>query len=146
MSHFMNCRIACCSERCLPGLSAGTNNPPLPLHGLSSLPASSRSTKEEQNQQQLLLHELIALKVQKYHVYNTKRGVRQGPSWSTRRPCCLRQLQRATMPFLIQPVDWRQSVVLSQLRQALLHHLCNICTQDQDTREDNGNISGEDWC
>lgn len=34
----MNCRIACCSEHCLPALWAGTNSTALPPHSLSSLP------------------------------------------------------------------------------------------------------------
>lgn len=52
------------------------------------------------------------------------------------------------MPLQLQKmkIDWRQSVVLTQPRQALLHHVCNIRMQDQATWEGNGNVSREDWC
>lgn len=47
------------------------------------------------------------------------------------------------MPLQLQKmkIDWRQSVVLTQLRQALLHHVCNIRMQDQATGEGDGNVS-----
>lgn len=50
---FYNCHIAHCSELCLPGPRAGTNNPALGFHSCSSLPASSKRRKLEQNQQHL---------------------------------------------------------------------------------------------